>query len=358
MTQSSRNAIAPVMLVAALALLIAVRVVLGATSAPPAPWPLTPPVVDTFQLGVATDPLARNSFRRWHPDDLRSVNAFEQSAHRHADIVMFYADWEHAAFSRAQLDAIAARHSIPEITWEPWDASRGLRTPQPRYRLINIINGRFDDRIRSWANGLADYGKPVRLRFAQEMNGFWYPWSERGNGNQRGEFVRAWRHVHEIFTATGADNVEWVWSPVFGAPPSYFPGEGYVDRLGLTCLNAGPGLFAGGWRTIDRICGRSVADLHALAPALPIEISELGSSEHGGDKAAWIANAVTFLRAHPEVQSAVWFNLHKETDWRIQSSPSSKRAAAAAFGTAARPGPPIVSGPARTATSSFSLGHR
>jgi hypothetical protein len=268
----------------------------------------------------------------WQAKDLRSVNAFEQAAHRHVDVVMFYADWEHASFSPEQLDAIASRDAIPEITWEPWDSSKGLRTAQPGYRLINIVEGQFDPKIREWAKGIADYGKPVRLRFAHEMNGFWYPWSETGNGNHRGEFVRAWRHVHDVFAALGADNVEWVWSPVFGAPERYFPGEDYVDRLGLTCLNGGPDLFAAGWRSLDRMCGRSVEDLQALAPGLPIELSEFGSSERGGDKAAWITDAVAFLRARPEIRTVVWFNLHKETDWRIQSSPATERAAAVALG--------------------------
>jgi hypothetical protein len=207
----------------------------------------------------------------------------------------------------------------------------GLNQPQPRYRLSHIIDGRFDDYIRSWANGLAKFGKPVRLRFAQEMNGFWYPWSETGNGNHRGEFVRAWRHIHDIFTAAGADNVQWVWTPVQGAPPHYFPGIDYVDRLGLTCLNGGTKLFVGGWRKLERICGPSVAAVHSLAPSLPIEISELGSSEEGGNKAAWIPDAVAFLRGHPEIKTAVWFNIRKETDWRVQSSPAAQRAAAAAF---------------------------
>ena len=45
------------------------------------------------------------------------------------------------------------------------------------------------------------------------MNGNWFPWSEGVNGNQAGEYVTAWRHVHDIFTAVGATNVTWVWCP-------------------------------------------------------------------------------------------------------------------------------------------------
>ena len=76
-----------------------------------------------------------------------------------------------------------------------------------------------------WARALAAFGGPVRLRFAQEMNGDWYPWGAGTNGNTPAEFVRAWRHVHDIFTAAGATNVQWVWSPVSGAPAAVLPGR-------------------------------------------------------------------------------------------------------------------------------------
>ena len=46
-----------------------------------------------------------------------------------------------------------------------------------------------------------EWGHPFFLRFDWEMNGFWFPWSEGVNGNKPGEFVAAWRHVHDIFTA-------------------------------------------------------------------------------------------------------------------------------------------------------------
>jgi hypothetical protein len=68
------------------------------------------------------------------------------------------------------------------------------------YTLAAIIDGRHDDCIRACARRLRAYGSRVLLLFAQEMNGNWYPWSETVNTNRRGEFGRAWRHIHHIFT--------------------------------------------------------------------------------------------------------------------------------------------------------------
>src|SRR6185437_14901543 len=94
----------------------------------------------TLDLGVTTGPLARNWWKTWQPSDLSTVNTFERQAGKHAAIVMWYADWQHNKQPRIdQLNAIERRDSTPQITWEPWDASKGLHTSQPRYRLANII---------------------------------------------------------------------------------------------------------------------------------------------------------------------------------------------------------------------------
>ncbi len=323
-----KAAAAPLALLIALGLLLAQQhgLIVQPTRSEPVPWPTTAQRTGVIALGVTTAPLARDAWRAWTPRDLTSVNAFEQAAHQHADIVMWYADWRHSSPSLTQLDAVARRGSIPEITWEPWDAHKRLYQPQPAYRLKYIIEGRYDVYIRSWASVLAAYAKPVRLRFAQEMNGSWYPWSERVNGNHPGEFVRAWRHVHDIFTAAGATNVQWVWAPVSGAPRQDFPGIRYVDRLGVTCMNGGTAAFVGGWRSFARICGASIRELHRLAPALPIDITEMASAEQGGNKAKWITDAFAYLARQPAVKSFIWFNLDKETDWRIWSSATAERA--------------------------------
>ncbi len=287
---------------------------------------LATPASASVDIGVTTLPLASNATQPWTAADLSTVNAFERDIDKHASVLMWYADWAHSAPSLAQLRMINQRDSVPEITWEPWDSTQGLYKSQPRYALRNIVGGKFDAYIRTWARALAAYGKPVRLRFAQEMNGNWYPWGAGTNGNTPAEFVQAWRHVHDIFTGAGATNVQWVWSPVSGAPKQYFPGVKYVDRLGVTCLNGGTAAFNKGWRSFSAICGESIQQLHSLAPGLPIDLSEVGSSDAGGGKAAWINGMFAYLADHPEVKSIIWFNLDKQTDFPIQSSPAAQRA--------------------------------
>ena len=282
------------------------------------------PAADPLAIGVTTAALAANSTSAWVPADLDQVTSFERTIHARVGIIMWFADWAHAKLESSQLRAVASRGAVPEISWEPWNYARGLRTPQPQYSLSSIIDGRHDAYIRSWARGLRAYGGPVLLRFAQEMNGSWYPWCEGVNGNRPGQFVQAWRHVHAIFAAEHATNVKWVWSPVSRiAIPinlSQYPGGAYVDVLGLSGFNGGSALPWTGWRSFASLFDSTLATLHRLAPQKPIQISEVSSAEQGGNKAAWITAMFDDLGRHRQVSSVVWFDLRKQTDWRLNSS--------------------------------------
>ena len=69
--------------------------------------------------------------------------------------------------------------------------------------------------------------------------------------------------------------------------------------------------------------------LVALAPK-PIAISEIASGEftHGEmTKAHWIVETFTRIKDYPAVKLFSWYNINKELDWRVNSSP----AALAAF---------------------------
>ena len=92
---------------------------------------------------------------------------------------------------------------------------------------------------RQWATAAKAWGHPFFLRFDHEMNGNWqFPWAELLNGNKPGDYVKAWRHVHDMFTSLGATNVSWVWCPnVSGGSTrpmaQLYPGDAYVDLTQL-----------------------------------------------------------------------------------------------------------------------------
>jgi cellulose synthase (UDP-forming) len=277
------------------------------------------------QLGVSTLALARNPTIPWRLRDLHEVNDFEHMARARVGIVQWFADWRHTRLDVAQLRAVAGRGSIPQITWEPWDSTG--TTVQPRYTLRTIIDGRHDAYIRSWARGLRRYGARVQLRFAQEMNGDGYPWVEGLNANRPGEFARAWRHVHHIFSVEGATNVRWVWSPVTGrVHRGQYPGDRYVDIVGLSGFNGGSLLNWNGWRTFAEAFDAPLREVRRIAPDKPVQISEVATAKQGGSKPLWIKEMFDYISAHRYIRAVLWFDLPKQTDWRVATSPGAVRA--------------------------------
>jgi beta-mannanase len=306
---------------------------------------------------VTRPPVALGVYQPGFPDDMSALRAYEQTAGRTLPIVHWYAHWGDwkSAFSRADLDKVAARGSVPMITWEPWRWDPAATTPDPAWSLRNgILAGRFDDYIDSWARGLAAYGQPVMLRFAHEMHdNSVYPWAVGTNGNTAEEYVASWRHVRAIFARYDTSNVRWVWNPhtignVSAAvyEPVYrsvYPGDDYVDWVGLDIYNTGPDLDWGTpyWRTFSQALAEPYKAITALTNK-PVMLPELGCTEAGGAKADWITSALTSeLAQFPRVRAVVWFDVNKEQRWDLHSSPLALRA----WGAATRSGLFAVNSP-------------
>ncbi|OUE23480.1 glycoside hydrolase family 26 protein [Clavibacter michiganensis] len=243
-------------------------------------------------------------------------------------IVLSYSDFTQAPPIQA-LDSVAARGAETLLTWEPWKAGAG--TDQPAYSNASIAAGDHDAYLRQWGSELAAWGGPVYLRYAHEMNGDWYPWADGVDGNAPGSYAAAWRHVHDVVAAQGASNVRWVWTPNVPytgstALAGLYPGDAYVDVVGLDGYNWGTGVAGHAWVSPGDLFGTGLERLRAIAPGKPIVIAETASSEIGGSKADWNRDLVAFLHAQPDVLAFVWFDMDKEADWRIGSSAPSATA--------------------------------
>ncbi|HZL21019.1 MAG TPA: glycosyl hydrolase [Polyangia bacterium] len=227
------------------------------------------------------------------------------------------------------LSGLAAGGRIPLVTWEAWENSVGAP-------LADIIGGTYDSLITARAQAVKAFGQKFFLRWGHEMNGNWYPWDGANNGANlaaTATFISAYRHVHDLFVAAGATNALWVFCPNVTSVPSdswnqwqnYYPGDAYVDWMGFDGYNWGTVQSTSTWQTFPTIASQIYASLAATGK--PIMIPETASAELGGDKAAWIAGILPSLKTtFPEVKALVWFQMNKETDWRIDSSPTSEAA--------------------------------
>ena len=252
---------------------------------------------------------------------------------------MFGVPWQYNGvdmpFPTPEMNTIRSRGTIPVLDWGSDALGMGLN--QPQFTLASISNGSHDAYITKFAQAAAAWKNPFFLRFDAEMNGWWLPWSEQTNGNQPGDFVRAWRHTVDIFRAQGATNVTWVWCPNIVGPNStsmneLYPGDNYVDWVSTDGYNYGTDRNNQP-QSFNQIFGFSAYDggfntyqmLQTLAPTKPIMIAEVGSSETGGSKAAWLTDAFgTQLASNfPAVKAVMYFNWNDgdtALTWPIESS--------------------------------------
>jgi hypothetical protein len=222
--------------------------------------------------------------------------------------LVYYA-WEDDWPSAAKKDFAAGK--TPLVNWEPGGID-----------FNDIVSGKLDDTIKKRASGSKDIGQKFFLDFAAEMNG-----DEAWGGNNAPLYVSAYRHIHDLFIAAGATNVVWAWCPnvtdVSGGNKNtldYYPGDDYVDWTGVDGYNWGAG-SGFQWQSFQNVFSRIYPIL--ATKNKPILIGEMASDENGGDKAAWIDAMIPALRADfPMVKGLVWFDVHKERHWEINSSPA------------------------------------
>jgi len=235
----------------------------------------------------------------WNPLILTSFKTFDQAP-------IYY----------PQLDGAREHGAIPMVTWEPQTSSEG------RIDLSAIARGRYDGYITDAARTAAAWGSPMMIRFAQEMNGSWYPWSP-ASGNSARSFVKAWRHIVRVFRREGADNVKWVWTPYVKTANDlpferFYPGDRYVDWAGVDGYNWG-GKFE--WKSFHELFANSYRRLLRLT-SRPLMIGEVGCGEIGGSKARWLR---LMLRRDvplmPHFRAVVWFDqLDEKGDLRVNTS--------------------------------------
>lgn len=243
------------------------------------------------------------------------VDELTATAHKAPAAVLFFQKWNQP-FPTNAIALSWDRHALPIITWEPVIPNSGVGQP----KLDDITNGTWDVYLDQWANAAKATGQPLVIRFAPEMNGNWYTWAENQYGNGPGDYIAAWRHVHDRFTAAGADNVIWLWSPNrvdYQPTPlsTVYPGDQYVDWVGMSAYYRS----TTGAPDFNTTFAQTLAALRAVSDK-PIFISETGAdSGNSANDVTWTQNFFNGLAAQPDVIGFSWFNEPKtNNDWRLQ----------------------------------------
>jgi len=287
-------------------------------------------------LGVASEPST----------DMTAVDAFQAWSRARPALWTLWSSWGDregdtkcrgrlgtCAFPAEAARGLRARGITPLITWQPTDPANAAAGAYERYR--NIIVGRHDRYIRGWAKAARKFRAPVIVRFAHEMNGTWFPWSLTSFDNSPRRFVKAWRHIVTIFRNAGARNVKFLWTPFQRCSTCsgyryelFYPGNGYVDYVGVTALNWGES----GWISLLELVNKPLAILRRITRTRgdrlgkPVILPEIGCHWMGGDKAAWLREGyVAVRRRWRSIRAMVYFDYDTtfaaQPDWRLAMPP-------------------------------------
>ncbi|MEA4926178.1 MAG: glycosyl hydrolase [Syntrophomonadaceae bacterium] len=181
--------------------------------------------------------------------------------------------------------------------------------------VYDILNGQYDNYLRAYAQDVAKFGHPVLFRPFNEMNGDWCPYSAYYTSRDPEIFKELYKYVYNIFAEAGADNVIWVWNPNERSFPDfkwnneilYYPGDKYVDVVGLTGYNTGTYYEGENWRSF-----REIYDpLYQKALALydkPLMITEFASSSVGSSKEQWVKDMFEDIANYPQIKVAIWWD--------------------------------------------------
>jgi mannan endo-1,4-beta-mannosidase len=280
-----------------------------------------------------------------HPITGAMIEKVEAETGIQPQMVVFFLQWPEPGgaglFPRASLEAIWARGAVPVVTWEPMFYKEGRETMIPH---AEILGGKYDGYLDSFAREARAWGRPFMIRFAHEMNLQRYHWGtekqEYGAGSPE-VYRNLFRYVVSRFRKMNAHNALWVFCPNAESVPNpshdplaswnqarrYYPGDDFVNVLGMDGYNWGTTQtvdrhgWKSDWRSFEAIFRPLYEELKALSPGKPVFVFETASANEGGDKTAWIEDALKVL-GQWNVRGVVWFQARKEVDWRIQSGGS------------------------------------
>ncbi len=259
------------------------------------------------------------AFDNKNTESFESTINLEDTLRTTFPLIHIYTAWgskEEQQFPQLQVKAILEMGSLPVITWEPWltdfDAEKfpGLRVSEKRDvgGLRDVAKGKYDAYIHSWAKAAAEINQPIYLRVGHEMNDpYRYPWGPQNNSAK--DYIAAWRHIHIVFQQEHANKIIWVWSPhpAYGFFDAFYPGDAFVDMIGIGVLNYGTVANWSKWWSFGEIFGKHYSELAVFKK--PMMISEFGCLNVGGKRSEWFEEALHQLpQKYPLVKSILFFH--------------------------------------------------
>lgn len=244
-----------------------------------------------------------------------SMEEIERELDYTFDAALIYVHYGHD-FPTEFMEGNYRRGRIVELTYQATENNNEdmfAHTP-----FLDMYRGECDDEIRRFARAAAEYGHPFLFRLNNEMNSDWTSYSGVVNMADPQLYIDVWRRFYRIFREEGVNNCLWIYNPNDrNAPPSkwndslaFYPGNGYVQLLGVTGYNNGTYYTKWNeqWRDFTTIYDEIWNLYEPHFSRFPWIITEFASSSYGGDKAAWIDEMFAHIGDYPNIKLAVWFS--------------------------------------------------
>jgi len=198
------------------------------------------------------------------------------------------------------------------VTIEPWTWTRSERNT-PEVLQAGIEAGEYDGNMDAICSILNEFKSPVTVRWGHEMEDesgqfIWANWKPE-------TYIRAYRRMTDVCRAA-APEVDLMWSPLgYESLEDYFPGENYVDVIGLSVFGLQP------WEKDILGEEQSFRDIllpryeRALQFGLPIVIAEVGYSGDPAYVEKWRNDIRQDIEGLTELQAVIYFNQTEVYEW-------------------------------------------
>lgn len=250
------------------------------------------------------------------------INEIEQKINYKFPVMLHYIYLGHE-FPKSTLQQAQQDGKVVELTlqtmWSvlPEDTADNKNTLHST--VYDIIDGEYDEYLRDFAKQLKDFGHPVLFRLNNEMNGTWTVYSGIATMCDPDLFIEAWRHIYKIFEEQQVDNAIWIFNPndrdypplKWNNQSCYYPGDGYVQLIGVTGYNTGNYFqkkTGEKWRGFNEIYKFINDRFSVMYSDYPWIITEFASNSVGGDKQAWIKEMFDSIHNYPNIKIAVWWS--------------------------------------------------
>ena len=244
--------------------------------------------------------------------DFTVVDNYENELNYEFSVLSTY-----TGFSQESLNLLTPRlyktyeaGKVLQLTLQPDSAKQGNI-------MYEILQGQWDDVLGYYVRTIKEFGHPVMIRLMNEMNGWWCNYSSYHSSKDTLIFKEVYRYIYKMFADAGVDNVLWIWNPNGISYPTvdwndtlmYYPGDEYVDIVGVTAFNTG---------TYYEDFGESWQDFTTLYQDLynqncqwfehPLMFTGFACAELGGDKRAWTEDMFQKIGAYDRAKVLVWWD--------------------------------------------------